>query len=84
MLSVHFNMPDLGPLEIQLLTEAISGSFTSGNGPFCKKSESLLESELNTHRALLTTSCTHALELCALLSGMNRGDEIIVPAYTFV
>ena len=84
MIEVPFNVPDLGSFEIQMLTEAITGSFTSGNGPFCKKAESLLQSELNTHRALLTTSCTHALELCALLSGMNRGDEIIVPAYTFV
>jgi dTDP-4-amino-4,6-dideoxygalactose transaminase len=84
VLTVPFNVPDLSSLEIKLLTDAISGSVTSGNGPFCKQAESLLEYELNTQRALLTTSCTHALELCALLSGMNRGDEIIVPSYTFV
>lgn len=84
MLTIPFNVPDLGSLEIEMLTEAISGSFTSGNGPFCKKVESLLESDLKVQRALLTTSCTHALELCALLSGMNRGDEVIVPSFTFV
>ena len=84
MLDVPFNVPDLGPIEIKMLSEAISGRFTSGNGPFCKKVEAFLEDRLETNKALLTTSCTHALELCALLLGLNREDEVIVPAFTFV
>lgn len=81
---IPFNVPDLGQLEVGLLADSIEGGITSGNGPFCKLVEAKLEDQLGIHRALLTTSCTHALELAGLVSGLKIGDEIIVPAFTFV
>jgi dTDP-4-amino-4,6-dideoxygalactose transaminase len=56
----------------------------SGNGPFTKRAESQLSKTLGVSRVLLATSCTHALELSALLAQLKAGDEVIVPAYTFV
>jgi dTDP-4-amino-4,6-dideoxygalactose transaminase len=64
--------------------QAIDQIHTAGDGPFTKKCQALLEGELGVAKALLTTSCTHALELAALLLEIEPGDEIVVPSFTFV
>ena len=66
------------------MRQAIKNAHTCGNGPFAKKCHSLLEQTLGVPRALLTTSCTHALEMTALLLNIQAGDEIILPSFTFV
>ncbi len=81
---IDFNRPDIWPEDIRNISEAIQNCYTSGNGPFCKKSEDLITAEIKAARTLLTTSCTHALEMAALLLRLEPGDEVIVPAFTFV
>jgi dTDP-4-amino-4,6-dideoxygalactose transaminase len=70
--------------EYRYIAEAIANGHASGDGPFTKKCHRLLENELGTMKALLTTSCTHALEMAALLLDCGPDDEVIVPSYTFV
>ena len=82
--SIPFNESRLGPFEIQNLLDASASGHSSGNGAFTQKTESALQQSLGTIRALLTTSCTHALEMSALLCNLSPGDEVIVPSYTFV
>jgi dTDP-4-amino-4,6-dideoxygalactose transaminase len=81
---IPFNRPCLAGNEYKYIAEAIAKGHASGDGPFTKKCHRLLETELGTMKALLTTSCTHALEMAALLLGCGPEDEIIVPSYTFV
>jgi dTDP-4-amino-4,6-dideoxygalactose transaminase len=83
-LLIPFNRAEITELDTALLSQAISGGHISGNGPFTKRAESILESGLDVKRALLTTSCTHALEMSALLARVGPGDEVIVPSFTFV
>lgn len=66
------------------IARAVENGFISGNGPFCRECESLLERRLPGARVLLTPSCTHALEMAAMLLDMRPGDEVIVPSFTFV
>jgi dTDP-4-amino-4,6-dideoxygalactose transaminase len=66
------------------MQEAIANWHISGDGPFTRRCHALLESILGVPRAFLTTSCTHALELAALLLNTQPGDEVIVPSFTFV
>jgi len=66
------------------MQEAIANLHISGDGPFTKRVHRLLESLVGTPKALLTTSCTHALEMAALLLGVGPGDDVIMPAFTFV
>lgn len=68
----------------EYIVRAIEGGYTAGNGPFSKKVEDLIALEIGCARTLLTTSCTHALEMAALLLRLEPGDEVIVPAFTFV
>src|SRR5204862_5091273 len=70
--------------ELEYVREAIDQGHISGSGPFTRACETLLERELGAPRVLLTTSCTHALEMCALLLDITPGDEVILPAFTFV
>jgi dTDP-4-amino-4,6-dideoxygalactose transaminase len=70
--------------EFQYVQQAIDQMHTAGDGPFTKKCQALLEQELGVTKALLTTSCTHALELAALLLDLHPGDEVILPSFTFV
>lgn len=84
MPEIPFNQANLGILELELVEKAVSGGFTAGNGPFGSLAEQHLLSRLSCNRALLTTSCTHALEMSALLCNLAPGDEVIVPSYTFV
>src|SRR5579864_1470824 len=81
---IPFNRPCLVGKEYQYIAEAIANGHASGDGPFTKKCRSLLEEALGVLRVLLTTSCTHALEMAALLLDCGPGDEVIVPSYTFV
>lgn len=81
---VPFNRPFVSGLEWEYLREAAASGHLSGAGPFTRRCEALLEAFHGCPRALLTSSCTHALEMGALLCELERGDELIVPAFTFV
>jgi dTDP-4-amino-4,6-dideoxygalactose transaminase len=81
---IPFNRPAFDGAELAYLQESITLGHTSGNGPFTKRAEALLDELHQPSRSLLTTSCTHALELSARLLNLQPGDEVIVPAYTFV
>jgi dTDP-4-amino-4,6-dideoxygalactose transaminase len=81
---IPFNRPCLVGKEYQYIAEAIANGHASGDGPFTNKCHHLLERELCATKALLTTSCTHALEMAALLLDCGPEDEVIVPSYTFV
>jgi dTDP-4-amino-4,6-dideoxygalactose transaminase len=70
--------------EFGYIQEAIDRMHVSGDGYFTEKCRALLERELGASAVLLTTSCTHALEMAALLLEINVGDEVIVPSFTFV
>jgi len=79
-----FNKPSLVGNEIEYITQAVQGGHASGDGPFTKKCHSFLENALGVPKVLLTTSCTHALEMAALLLDIRPGDEVIAPSFTFV
>jgi dTDP-4-amino-4,6-dideoxygalactose transaminase len=66
------------------MSQALASGKLSGDGPFTKRCEKLLEADFRLSRVLLTTSCTHALEMAALLCDLKDGDEVILPTYTFV
>ena len=80
---IPFNVPPfLGP-ETDYISEAIKNHKICGDGPFTAKCNKWIEDKTGTPKALLTTSCTHALEMSALLLGIQPGDEVIMPSYTF-
>ena len=81
---IPFNRPFFSGREFELIQEAIANWQLSGDGVFTKKCHALLEKELGVPKALLTTSCTHALEMAALLLNIKQGDEVIAPSFTFV
>jgi dTDP-4-amino-4,6-dideoxygalactose transaminase len=81
---IPFNRPSFEGREHEYLEAAIAGGQISGDGTFTKRCHEFLESELGVAKALLTTSCTHALEMSALLLDIKAGDEVIVPSFTFV
>jgi dTDP-4-amino-4,6-dideoxygalactose transaminase len=81
---IPFNKAGLTGNELRYLAEAIKEAHISGNGPFTRKCQTLFERELGVCKSLLTTSCTHALEMAALLLDIQPGDEVIVPSFTFV
>src|SRR5512142_2328941 len=70
--------------ELEYMQQAIENGHISGDGPFSKKCHAFLEGQLGVHKALLTTSCTHALEMFAILLDIQPGDEVIFPDFTFV
>ncbi len=81
---IPFNKPPyLGP-ETDAMAQAIQSSHLSGDGQFTKRCHSLLEQITGAGKVLLTTSCTHALEMAALLLDVQPGDEVIIPSFTFV
>ena len=82
--AIPFNRPAFVGSELQYVAQAIEGGSVSGNGKFTLKCHALLEELLGVAKALLTTSCTHALEMAALLLDLKPGDEVIVPSFTFV
>jgi dTDP-4-amino-4,6-dideoxygalactose transaminase len=81
---IPFNKASLSSLEYEYLSAAINRGHISGCGPFTRQAEEILTEIHGRGRSLLTTSCTHALELSALLLNLKSGDEVIVPSYTFV
>jgi dTDP-4-amino-4,6-dideoxygalactose transaminase len=81
---IPFNKPTLSGNEFQYVAEAIGLGHISGDGAFTKKCHKLLEEALGVPKVLLTTSCTHALEMAALILDIQPGDEVIVPSFTFV
>ena len=83
-LRVDFNRPVPVGREMEYMAEAVANGHISGDGPFTKKVHALLERVLDIPRALLTTSCTHALEMAAILLDIKDGDEVIIPDFTFV
>ena len=83
-MKIPFNRADIGKHDLELLSDSISAGHISGNGPFTKQAEARITEILGNDKTLLTTSCTHALEMAALLLRLQPGDEVIVPAFTFV
>jgi len=81
---IGFNRACLTGNEFRYIFQALDAGHISGDGRFTKKCHELLEKELNVRKVLLTTSCTHALEMAALLLDVRAGDEVIVPSFTFV
>jgi len=81
---VPFNHPCFGGKEQQFIAEAMENSHVSGDGRFTAKCHAIIEELVGVPKALLTTSCTHALEMAALLLDVGPGDEVIVPSFTFV
>lgn len=81
---IPFNKPYATGKEFDYIQEAIYQGQLSGNGNFTKKCQKWLESSINCQKALLTHSCTAALEIAAILADIQPGDEVIMPSYTFV
>jgi dTDP-4-amino-4,6-dideoxygalactose transaminase len=81
---IPFNKPAIVGDELRYIRQAVESGHLSGDGEFTKRCSALLERELGVGRALLTTSCTHALEMCALLLDVQPGDEVVVPSFAFV
>jgi len=81
---IPFNKPHFTGNETRYIEEAVSLGKISGNGEFTKRCQEFFERKYGFRRCLLTTSCTDALEMCAILADIQPGDEIIVPSYTFV
>lgn len=81
---IPFNKPYLTGKEISYIQQAVESGMISGNGHFTKMCHRFFEQEYGFRKALLTTSCTDALEMSAILADIKPGDEVIVPSYTFV
>ena len=81
---IPFNRPCFVGREQSYIAEAVAQGHISGDGLFTRKCQALLEKEIGARKALLTTSCTHALEMCALLLDLKPGDEVIFPPFAFV
>ena len=81
---IVFNVPPFTGKEMEYISRAVENQKICGDGEFTKKCNQWIEERTGTGKCLLTTSCTHGLELAALLSGIGPGDEVIMPAYTFV
>src|SRR5215472_17459189 len=81
---IPFNRPCLTGSEMLYVANAIILGHSAGDGSYTRSCHSVLEEELGVSKALLTTSCTHALEMAALLLDIKPGDEVVVPSFTFV
>src|SRR5215475_2565561 len=82
--SIPFNQSALLGKELEHIFRTMTVGQIAGDQTYSKKCHALLEETLGVARALVTTSCTHALEMCALLLEIKPGDEVIVPSFTFV
>lgn len=83
-MKIPFNKPYLTGKETQYIEEAVKSGKISGNGIFTQKCQQFFESNYGFKKTLLTTSCTDALEMAAILIDIKEGDEVIMPSYTFV
>lgn len=81
---IPFNKPCFEGKELVYIAEAIRNGHISGDGEFTRRCHVFFEEELGITKAFLTTSCTHALEMAAILLDIKAGDEVIVPSFTFV
>lgn len=84
MLKIAFNRPFLTGNEINYINDVLSSGKICGNGVYTQKCQNFFKERLGSIKCLLTTSCTDALEMCAMLADIKPGDEVIVPSYTFV
>lgn len=80
---IHFNEPPFTGKEFEYMRQTVEQAHICGDGSFTKKCHRWLETHMHSPKALLTTSCTHALEMAALLLEIQPGDEVILPSYTF-
>lgn len=80
---INFNEPPYMEKSMDYIRKAVENKKICGDGEYTKKCNAWLEEHTGTKKALLTTSCTHATELAAILSEIKPGDEVIMPAYTF-
>ena len=81
---INFNVPPYTGKEIEYIKQAVENQKICGDGPFTKKCNEWIEQKTGTAKCLLTPSCTQATELAALLADIKEGDEVIMPAFTFV
>ena len=81
---IHFNRPYMTGKETEYIRQAVADGKISGNGEFTHRCQAFFEKRYGFGKCLLTTSCTDALEMAAILTGVGPGDEVIVPSYTFV
>lgn len=81
---INFNVPPYTGNEMKYIMQAVEAQKICGDGQFTKKCNEWIEKKTSCNKALLTTSCTHATELAALLADIKPGDEVIMPSYTFV
>ena len=81
---IPFNRSDIQGNELEYIQQVFSNGHISDDGTFTHKCNSLLEKELNVNKFLLTTPCTHALEMAAILLDILPGEEMIIPLFTFV
>lgn len=84
MVNIPFNMPPVAGRELEYISDVINRRQFSGNGPYTARCHEWLKSQLDVHEALLTNSCTTALEMSAILAGLETDDEVIMPSFTFV
>ncbi len=84
MHSIPFNKPHLTGKELEYIAEAAGNGKLSGDGVFSRRCQTFLEDRYGFKKCLLTTSCTDALEMVAILLNIREGDEVIMPSYTFV
>ena len=83
-MKIPFNKPYMTGKETEYVRQAVESGKISGNGEFTKRCQKFFEERFGFRKCLLTTSCTDALEMAAILTGVGPGDEVIVPSYTFV
>ena len=81
---IDFNIPPFTGKELEYMQQAIKNKKICGDGEFTKKCSRWMEKKFQANHVLLTTSCTHALEMAAVLTQVKPGDEVILPSYTFV
>ncbi len=81
---INFNVPPYTGKELDYIRECVEAQKICGDGAYTKKCNSWLEEKTGASKCLLTTSCTHATEMAALLADIKEGDEVIMPSYTFV
>ena len=81
---IHFNRPYMTGKETEYIRQAVADGKISGNGEFTQRCQAYFEKRYGFRKCLLTTSCTDALEMAAILTDVGPGDEVIVPSYTFV
>ena len=80
---IHFNVPPFTGKEFEYMHEAVNNHKICGDGPFTKKCDEWMEKRFNARKVMLTTSGSSALDMAALLCGLQPGDEVILPSFTF-